>query len=406
MPGDSNSDQENAMLTAELAEFGPEEYEKRLSNLRTEMTAAGMDAVLINTDTNHRYFTGHWTHRWMHKFTSLFAILPLDQDPILVVPPLETGMCELDCWVEDIRTYLPPIRVQAGVALLTETITELGLENGRFGAEHGGVLWDRMPHDDFAQLKNNLPGLTFTDAAPILWKTRYRKSSSELEYIRRAVKITDEAYGTLFSTVKPGMTEREVHSLLAVEHMKQGMDAPGSITIATYIPGQKRRCDISLRRHTDRVLTEGELITHDAGGVYRGYWSDFTRMFALGSATQAHKDAYKVTHECLQAAIATAKPGVPIADLVRVSIDIQKKAGHTEFAEKVSGIGHAMGLDIIEPPFIELEDKTILEEGMVLTVEPSLYTDDAYFMLEEDVVVTDTGCEVLSDPISEELPVL
>ena len=97
---------------------------------------------------------------------------------------------------------------------------------------------------------------------------------------------------------------------------------------------------------------------------------------------------------------------VPIADLVRVSVDIQKKAGYTTFAEKVSGIGDAMGLYIIEPPFIELEDKTILEGGMVLTVEPSLYTDDAYFMLEEDVVVTETGCEVLSDPISEELPVL
>ena len=394
------------MLTEELAEFTAEEYEHRLANLRNEMEAAGLDAVLINTDTNHRYFTGHWTHRWMHKFTSMFAILPMNKDPVLVVPPLETGMCELDCWVEDIRTYPPPIRVQAGVALLTDTIRELGLENGRIGAEHGGVLWNRMPHDDFTQLESNLPGATFTDAASILWKTRARKSPAELEYIRNAVKITDAAYRTLFDTVKPGLTEREVHSLLSVEHMKQGMDAPGSITLATYIPGLKRRCDISLRRHTDRVLTEGELITHDAGGVYRGYWSDFTRMFALGRATQAHKDAYKVTYECLQAAIAATKPGVPITDLVNISIDIHKKAGYTEYAEKVSGIGHAMGLDIIEPPFIELADETILEEGMVLTVEPSLYTDDAYFMLEEDVVVTETGCEVLSDPIGAELLVV
>ena len=160
------------MLTDDLAEFEAAEYENRLSRLRTEMAAAGLDAVLINTDTNHRYFTGHWTHRWMHKFTSLFAILPLAHEPVLVVPPLETGMCELDCWVEDIRTYLPPIRVQAGVELLTEPIKEFGLENGQIGAEHGGVLWNRMPHDDFAHLKSNLPRLPFTDAARILWKTR------------------------------------------------------------------------------------------------------------------------------------------------------------------------------------------------------------------------------------------
>ena len=83
-----------------------------------------------------------------------------------------------------------------------------------------------------------------------------------------------------------------------------------------------------------------------------------------------------------------------------------KASGHPEHAEKVTGIGHAIGLDIIEPPFIAFENDILLEEGMVLTIEPLLHTAGACFMLEEDVLVTDRGYEVLSAPASTELPVL
>ncbi len=394
------------MLTSDYADFDAHEYERRLARLRDLMSRSRLDAVLITTDTNHRYFSGHWTHRWGHKFTSLFALLPLERDPVLIVPPLETGMCEEDAWIQDLRTYQPPIRIRAGVSLLTEVIRELGLHSSRIGAELGGVLWSRMPYDDFGRLKDELPGVQFTDASQTLWKTRFAKSPAEIAYIREAVRITGQAYRTLFDTVRPGMTERDLYSLLCVEHMKRGMDAPGSITLATYVPGNARSSNRSLRRHTDRVVTEGELIAHDAGGVYRGYWSDYTRMFAVGRAEQKHKDAYRAVYECLQAANAAVRPGIPISDLVRVSNETLARAGYAKQARQVTGIGHAIGLDIIEPPFIEFEDNTALEEGMVLTVEPSLYTDGAYFMLEEDVVVTDTGCEILSEPAPGELPVL
>ena len=97
---------------------------------------------------------------------------------------------------------------------------------------------------------------------------------------------------------------------------------------------------------------------------------------------------------------------MPIADLVHAAIAVMKAAGYAECAEQVTGIGHAMGLEVIEPPFISFENDVILEEGMVLTVEPGLFVGDAFCMLEEDVLVTDGGYEVLSAPASPELPVL
>ena len=96
-----------------------------------------MDAVLITTDSNYQYFTGHHTHRWMHKFVPLFALLPLEGDAVLIVPPSESIACTWDSWVEDIRVY-PAVHEWVGVEVIVEVIKELGLERGRVGTELGG----------------------------------------------------------------------------------------------------------------------------------------------------------------------------------------------------------------------------------------------------------------------------
>ena len=393
------------MPTDDVAAFTQEEYQRRFAALKSLMAQGRIDAVLITTESNHRYFTGHQTHRWTHKYTGIFALLPLQGEPVLIVPPGEAEMCVEDSWIEAIRAF-PPLRVRQGVEAMAAAVRDLGLQEGRIGTELGGMVSMHMPVEDFGQLQSDVPGVEFVDATPLMWKVRARKSAAEVDLIRQAVAITDEAYDVLFDTVEPGMTEREVHRMLAVEHLSRGAEIPGSITMAPYIPGSQRVCDQTLRRPTDRALTAGELITQDAGGVYRGYWSDYTRMFALGQACDAHKELYGIIYDCLQAAIAATRPGVAITDLVHASNAVLTERGYGEHADKVAGIGHATGLDVIEPPIIGFENNVLLEEGMVLTIEPGLFAEGAFFMLEEDVVVTDTSAEVLSAPAPAELPIL
>ncbi len=388
-----------------MNEFAAEEYQRRLAGLRALMKARDVDAVLLTTESNHRYFTGHVTHRWSHKYTGIFALLPLEGEAVLIVTPMEASMCAEDSWIETVRSF-PPSHTLQGVDAIAQAVRELGLARGRIGTELGGMDWMRMPYQDLRQLQSNLPGIDFVDASPMMWQLRARKSKAEVDRVRAAVAITDEVYEALFAAIKPGMTEREVYQFLAIEHLNRGAELPGSISMSPCIPGSQRISDQTLRRPTDRVLTSGELITQDAGGVYRGYWSDYTRMFALESASSAHAQLYRVTYDCLQAAIKVTRPGTPIADLVRASNAVLRQQGHADYADNVTGIGHAMGLDIIEPPFIDADSDVLLEEGMVLTVEPGLFAEGAFFMLEEDVLVTERGAEVLSAPAPAALPIL
>lgn len=388
-----------------MTDFSTEEYQQRLSKLRALMAERDMDAVLITTEANHRYFTGHVTHRWMHQYTAMYALLPLEGDPLLIVPPQEAVMCAEDSWIETIRTF-PAQRIRQGIDVITAAVRELGLAESRIGTELAGIVALRMPYEDFGLLRQNLPKVDFLDASELCWTLRARKSSAEVERIRQAVAITDAAYEVFFAEVKAGMSELEICRLLAVEHLKRGAEMPGSITLAPYIPGDIRVVNSTLRRPIDRVLSAGEMITQDAGAVYRGYWSDYTRMFALRRARREHQDAYRIIYDCLQAAIEATRPGVPIADLVHAAKKTMQAAGHADYAQNLEGVGHAMGLEIIEPPFITIENEAILAEGMVFTIEPGLFAADAFFMLEEDVLVTDRGYEVLSKPADAELPIL
>jgi len=199
----------------------------------------------------------------------MFALLPLEGEALLIVTPHEAYVCEKDSWITNIRTF-PPVHSHQGVDVITDAVCELGLEEGCIGAELGGMVPLRMPHQDFGQLRRNLPRVDFVDVSEICFALRARKSGPEVERIRQAVAITDTAYEVLFQQVNPGMTEQELWRLLALEHLKGGAEMPGSISLSPFIPGDDRACDRTLRRPTERVLTTGEMITAGCGGHLSG----------------------------------------------------------------------------------------------------------------------------------------
>lgn len=385
-------------------EFEISEYEGRLEKAQRLMTDRGIDALFVSTQANFRYFTGHVTHRWMNNFTPLFSLIPRKGHPILLVPAIEAGMAKANPWVKDVRPFSGYVEI--GVREIRDTIREIAGGAGVIGAELGAVFHMGMPFADFVALQCELPQAQFIDASDIFWKLRIPKSAAELDYLRGAVKLTDRAYAEVFAHVKVGMSERDVYQTMVRSLIGQGADAPGSIPVGSRSPGDTEPWDISLRRPTERQIREGDLVFMDGGCVVNGYWSDFTRMFCVGKAAAEWKAAYRFVHEALHECIREVKPGAPISNQIARYRDRLRISPYGHLADKLGRIGHGCGLELTEPPSISFVDQTILEPGTVLTVEPSISVKEGFFMIEEDVLVTESGYEILSDPAPPELPEL
>ncbi len=387
-----------------FAEFETIEYERRLEKAQRLMAERRIDALFVCTQANFRYVTGHVTHRWLNNFTPLFSLIPRTGHPILLVPAIEIGMAGANPWIRDVRPFHGYTDI--GVKEIRDTIRELTRGSGVVGAELGSVFHLGMPFADFTALQRELPQVRFVDASDIFWTLRIPKSAAELTYLRRAVKITDLAYRETFARVKVGMTEREIYRIMVQSLMEHGADAPGSIPVGSRPPGDTQPWDISLRRPTERRIGEEDLVFMDGGCVVNGYWSDFTRMFCVGTARPEWKAAYRFVYESLHECIGEIRPGAPISNQIARYRGRLRGSPYAQLAEKLGRIGHGCGLELTEPPSISFVDPTVLEPGTVLTVEPSISIPEGFFMLEEDVLVTDAGFEILSDPAPPELPEL
>jgi Xaa-Pro aminopeptidase len=388
-------------------EFDISEYERRLGLAQRLMAERGIDALFVSSIGNFRYFTGYMTHRWMQATAPQFAIVPLADRPVVLLGPSEMARAGTNRWVAEVR----PFRgfVDIGVRELRQAFEDLGLSRGVIGAELGRGCRLGMPHDDFVRLREGLPQARFVDAADIFWGLRIRKSGAEVGYLRQACGITDQAYRDLYRTVKPGMTEREIFRTMVAGVMTHGAEWPGSIPVGSRSPGAAAPGDDALRLASDRVVRAGDLVWMDGGCVVNGYWCDFMRMFSLGNATPEWRSAYRFIYQALHECIEEARPGAPVSNAIARYEKRLRRSPYAAVADrlKTARVAHGIGLDLIEPPSMSFEDPTILEPGMVLTIEPSLYVEGAgFFMLEEDVLVTDSGFEILSDPAPPELPEL
>jgi Xaa-Pro aminopeptidase len=161
---------------------------------------------------------------------------------------------------------------------------------------------------------------------------------------------------------------------------------------------------------TDRRLEAGDLLVIDVGATWRGYFCDFDRNFALGRATDEARAAYARVFEATEAGLAVVRPGRTAAEVWRAMASVADPAGRRD--TPVGRMGHGLGLDLTEPPSLAPDDATVLEAGMVITLEPSLTLPGLGGMArrlmvhEEDVVVTPTGCELLTRRAAAELPVV
>lgn len=373
------------------------EYRARLQRAQRRMAAEGLDALLLTTEADIRYFTGFLTRFWESPTRPWFLILPAAGSPAAVIPAIGVALMART-WIEDIRSWPSPAPGDDGVTLLAETLTELLGSRARVGVPMGPESHLRMPLSDWARVQA-LSGLEFTGGARIVAGLRAVKSEAEIDRIRAACAVADRAFARVPEVARAGAGLDQVFRRFQALCLEEGADwvpylagaaAPGGYADVISPAGPE-------------PLSPGDVLMLDTGLMRDGYFCDFDRNFSVGAPSDAVRDAHAALVEAVECAAEQARPGQTAAGLHRVLSDAL--AGHGTPA--AGRLGHGLGLQLTEGLSLIPADDTVLAPGMVITLEPGIELGAGRIMVhEENIVIRDGAPEFLSTPAGREIAVL
>ena len=369
--------------------FERAEFEQRYARLQRALERDDLDALLVTHEANFNYFTGFIVQQsWVSFSRNLIALFPRKGAPVVLAPASLASEARANGWIERVEPH--DVVGAAPVERLAELCRDLGLDPARIGAELGYEQRLNLSYRDVERLKALLPSAELVDAAPAIWRVRMRKSAAEIECLRRACAITDATYEQIFAVVRAGMTERKIARRVGVLMLEHGADRTGWIML-TSGRGQYHR---TLGTPRERAVQKGEMLWLDLSAIYNGYASDFCRAGIFGGPSAEQGALQEKVYAATMAGVRAVCAGVQARDVAGACNAELSRQGLAPY--DVGRLGHALGLLSTEPPDVSVRDETILEPGMVLTIEPTVIRDDGIYEVEQDVVVTETGCEILS----------
>jgi Xaa-Pro aminopeptidase len=304
-------------------------------------------------------------------------------------------------WLDDIRTWPSPAPQDDGVSLLALTLKEVAGTTGRIGVPMGPETHLRMPLADFEAVRSKRHNAEFVDATPVIRALRLVKSEAEISKIAHICDIVSDAFQALPGLLTVAGTEEEAFRRFKIEILHRGADdvpylvggaGPGGYEDIISPPSSRPR-------HT------GDVLMLDTGSVFDGYFCDFDRNFALGSAPDDARRAYDVLYRATEAGLRAARPGVTCADIFDAMWG-ELAAGGTS-GNTVGRLGHGLGMQLTEWPSHTPTDQTMLEPGMVLTLEPGMNIAPGRMMVhEENIVIRETHAQLLTQRAPAALPVI
>ncbi|MFT7476567.1 MAG: Xaa-Pro dipeptidase [Verrucomicrobiales bacterium] len=377
--------------------FPQVEYETRCAKAQAKLQKRGIDALFVCTEPEVRYFTGFHTPFWQSPTRPWFVLIPAAGDPIAVIPGIGAPMMG-DTWISDIRTWSAPQPEDDGVSLLVDTITSMGAS--RIGVPMGHETHLRMPLADWNALGAALPNVDFVDATDVVRSLRMVKSDREIAKTSHVCSLVSDGFEGLGELLSVGMTERRAFTAFRIDLLQRGADD------VPYLVGASGRSftDV-IKQPSDRVISPGDLLMFDTGTVWDGYSSDFDRYYAFGRADADAQRAHHVVWDATEAGLNMLKPGVTTTDLWKVMADVMIEGG--SLGNDVGRLGHGLGMQLTEWPSNTATDETLIEEGMVLTLEPGMTFSPGRMMLhEENVVIRADGPEMLSRRAPRDIPII
>ncbi|WP_027257641.1 M24 family metallopeptidase [Leisingera aquimarina] len=388
------------MSKAPVRGFPEAEFAARTQKAQALMAQQGLDGLLLLTEPEVRYFSGFHTLFWQSPTRPWFLFVPPAGKPIAIIPEIGADLMRRT-WIEDIRTWSAPAPEDDGISLLTELLSPIAGRGGSIGIMKGHETALRMPLGDYERLMDGLPGLKVADATPLVRNLRMVKSAAEIEKLAHICGIGSRSFAQVPQIANAGQPLEDLFRAFRREALAQGADD------VPYLVGGADQGGYSdvISPPTGRPLQAGDIVMLDTGSTWDGYFCDFDRNFAIGRADDLSRRAYDVLWRATEAGIAAAKPGATCRGLFQamqtVIAEMDDQGGD------VGRLGHGLGMQLTEWPSHAGFDGTVIEENMVLTLEPSLgYGDGKIMVHEENIVVRAGGAELLTTRAAPELPVI
>lgn len=341
----------------------------RLTKLRTKMTSEKLDAFLCMRPENRRYLSG---------FTGSAGMLLITQDQAFLLTDFR--------YLEQAAAQAPEFQVVKIGNEPFKTLAELNQ-----GIEVLGFEGDFVTFEEYGKLEQNFARTRLVSRPELVNHLRSVKEPSEIELIRQAVRIADDAFSEILQFISVGQTEAEIALHLEFTMRQAGASGPSF----DFIAASGWRSAMPHGVASSKKVQQGEFLTLDYGAIYQGYCSDITRTVCLGEPDEKQRALYDTVLAANRAGIAAVRPGLTGKEVDAAARKLIEDAGYGEYFGH--GLGHSVGLAIHEGPNLSPREERVLEPGMVVTVEPGIYLPDyGGVRIEDMVLVTEQGCEVLT----------
>jgi Xaa-Pro dipeptidase len=341
---------------------------------------------MLTGGTSFVYFSNI---RWGLSERLFAMILPARGEPFYVSPafeadraqeqidlgPLGGGKADIRLWQEDESPY----------ERIAQGLKDRGISAGRVGIEETV----RFVFSD--GVAKAAPALTLVSGTPITAGCRGVKDPHEIELMRLAAAVTLRAYAAAFAALKDGMTQSEFAGLVSAAHSRLGFTGGASVQVGTY--SASPHGSIAPQR-----IREGSILLIDGGCTVEGYSSDLSRTFVLGKATDKMKQVFDIVHRAQEAAVHTARPGAACEAVDAAARKVIVEAGYGPDYQYFSHrVGHGLGMDGHEWPYLVRGNKLPLQPGMTFSDEPGIYIRGEFGVrLEDDMLITASGAELLT----------
>ncbi|WP_420396179.1 M24 family metallopeptidase [Nioella sp.] len=375
--------------------FPEAEFAARVARAQALITGHGLAALLLTTEPEVRYFTGYLTRFWESPTRPWFVVLPASGKPIAVIPAIGAPVMART-WVDDIRTWRAPDLSDDGVSLLAETLREVA-GDGPIGLPMGHETHLRMPLADYARLGESV---NLVSDQGIMRSLRLVKSEAEIDKIRTACTVAGRAFDRVGEIAAAGVPLSQVFRRFQMLCLEEGADW------VPYLAGGAGPLgyDDVISPASDTPLAAGDVLMLDTGLVVDGYFCDYDRNFGIGEVDPRCLDGHRTLIEAVDHAMEIARPGATAADLFHaMDTVLTGGAGGSEAGR----YGHGLGMQLTEWPSLIPDDRTVLQPGMVLTLEPGVEISGGQVLVhEENIVIREAGPERLSPFSVPELRIL